>query len=212
MHIRTSSLAFTATALLLAAVATTAHSDIEPERFEASDEQKKKLGAGEILVDVEKEDALHTDVAGVVDAPPLKVWREIASYRAQKEWVPDMMESSKVLKRKDGYKICRSATDMPWPIANRTYKLKVENGARKIGGVQSYVSQFSHYKDSGNIEEIEGYWIVRPFDGDDDRSFVRQYTKIDLGIAVPKSLIKSGTNKRLPGLIEALRKQVGSKG
>ena len=200
----------TRSVVLLAAVVvlTTApalRAEISPEPVDLGDQKRQKLDDGEILVDVEQEGALHTDVIAVVDAPIDEVWEAIDDYNTQKEWVPDMMSNSKLLERHDDYKICRSGNDLPWPIANRVYNLKVRNSQKKVDGVDSYVSVYEFVEGSGNIEEMDGYWLLQPFEGDDDRTLVRQYTKIDLGISVPQSFIRSGTQKRLPGLIKGLR-------
>ena len=194
-------------AALLALLPATALA-MAPEPFEATDAQTKRLESGEIVVDVRRDGGILTDVVALVDAPPEKVWGAIDDYEVQKEWVPDMMENSKVLRTEGKYKICRSGTDLPWPLANRVYNLKVWNRREMVGGVESYVSSYTFVEGSGNINEMDGYWLLQPWDDDGQKTLVRQYTIVDFGISIPKAFIKSGTNKRLPNVMKALRQRV----
>jgi hypothetical protein len=181
---------------------------LAPEPFEPTEVQRKKLESGGVVVEVERDDGFRTDVVALVDAPADKVWGAIDDYDVQKEWVPDMMEMSKVVRTEGKYKICRSGTDLPWPLANRVYDLKVWNRQEAVGGVDSYVSSYSYVEGSGNINAMDGYWLVQSWGDDGQKTLVRQYTIVDLGISMPKAFIKSGTNKRLPNIMKALRRRV----
>ena len=181
---------------------------LAPEPFEATEAQKEKLEPGGVVVEVVQDGGFRTDVIALVDAPADRVWNAIDDYDVQKEWVPDMMDNSKVLRTEGKYKICRTGTDLPWPLANRVYELKVWNRRQSVGGVESYVSSYTYVEDSGNINDMDGYWLLQPYGDDGQKTLVRQYTIVDFGISMPKAFIRSGTNKRLPNIMKALRRRV----
>ena len=188
-----------------------AHAQMSAESPEVEGERKSKLEAGEILVETSNEDdGIHTDLIGVVDAPPEQVWEVISDYDSQSEWMPDLKEESRVLEREDGDEICLSANDFPWPLADRTYKLRYRYEQETVDGVERFVATWSYVDGSGNIDDIDGYWLVQPFDGDDERTLVRQQTIVDLGVSVPGFLMKRGSRNKLPNIIEALRERVGT--
>ncbi len=93
-----------------------------------------------------------------------------------------------------------SLLNMPWPLVNRWYIIKLEDFVTSGRWFQHWTMVM------GNVKTNNGSWELVPLDK--GRTLVTYTLFTDPGGSVPDFLINLGTNVTLPGVIEAVRKRV----
>ena len=201
MKLRTLALA----ALLCACFAATVAAE-PPAARQLTAAETERLAAGKKIVRVTSGDTNRAEVVGVVDAPPEAVWRVIADYDAYEAWFPDQ-EEARVLSREGEMVTLEGTVSMPFPFADRSFRIRDRQLTRQVEGQTHYYDSWTYVKDSGNIEDTTGFWYVSPFQGDVNRSVVRLVILADFGVPLPDFVISWGTRRSLPRIIDRLRER-----
>lgn len=100
----------------------------------------------------------------------------------------------------------RSVVDLPWPLTNRSFRIRDTNVTKTVGGETHYHNGWTYVPNSGNIVDTTGFFYVTPFKGDPNRSLVRIVIKADFGIPVPDFVLNWGSRRMFPRIIAAIRR------
>ncbi len=174
-----------------------------------SAEEHAELVDGEILVDVDVNGRIaEARVIGVVDRPVDEVWRVVADFENQDQWVPDAYDTVIVGREGDAI-IGDGMTSVPFPLTDRQWRIRIRHHEEERDGQPRYVAEWVHVPDVGNMNANDGYWLLQPFDGDDSRTLVTYAVRVDSGISVPDAIERSATRRMFPDFIRRLRERVG---
>lgn len=94
--------------------------------------------------------------------------------------------------------------DFPWPVSDRWVLLKVTHDERRSEAFE-FTARWLML--TGNVKSGSGYFHITPFQDDPSRSLVSYRIDSDAGIPVPRFLVRYGTNRVLPRIIHALRRE-----
>jgi uncharacterized membrane protein len=97
-----------------------------------------------------------------------------------------------------------SHLDLPWPVSNRWYIIKLLQDETRAAQ-QCYHSSWSLV--IGNLVENCGEWILEPFGNNQTKVIYRLLT--DPGGAIPGVLVAQGTTSTMPQIIRAIRERAG---
>jgi hypothetical protein len=171
-----------------------------PSQPSLSAEQIAELEAGEVIVHTQRGAMNRGDVVGLVCAPLDEVWAIIRDFNQNHTWYPDMLESTLVASGRG-----RGVTDMPWPISNRNWEIEMSQSVEDVGGIESHVGRYQYVQGSGNLEEMYGFWLVRPWPN--GCTLVRYVLNADIGVALPSGIINWAARRMLPGIVTGLRER-----
>jgi uncharacterized protein YndB with AHSA1/START domain len=167
-----------------------------------------RLQSGEILVDARVDGrTMHGTVTAVVDATPARVWAVVTDFAAQDRWVPDMADAH-VVRSEGQYVIGQAVTEMPFPLRNRTWQIRIHSREERVGGTDAYVSSWTYVEGSGEMLEHQGYWLVMPLPSDAARSLVRYQFIVNPDVAAPDGMVRRSMRRTLPGVLQGLRRRV----
>jgi uncharacterized protein YndB with AHSA1/START domain len=167
----------------------------------AQKSKKAKLRAGEVVVTSKKvsgSDMPQFTVEGVIDAPPAKVWPAVYDCDNYARWYSSLKDSTLVSKSGNTW-ICQEEAKMPFPFSNLDAKV------RATLSTSDGVWKREWEMIEGDYDRNEGSCVLTEFEGDPNRTLVRYTVIADPEVAVPDGLMKSGTAKRLPRIVEDLR-------
>ncbi len=94
--------------------------------------------------------------------------------------------------------------DVPWPVRNRWMILRTRDNETKAkrGNFRAVWSRAA-----GNINTIEGYFLLTPFEGNRQKTLLEYYVKTDPGAHVPRFMIRWGVELIMPEVIKAIRRE-----
>jgi hypothetical protein len=139
-------------------------------------------------------------VEGTVDAPLDQVLSVIGDCAGTARWFPDMLESRLVSSWEGGYR-CAGATDLPWPLKDRTWTIDV---ALAPGDDGAWIATFDYVPGSGNLAEMSGRYVVSP--GENGRTDVTYEGRVDLGFWLPCAVVAWATAHLLPEVVHGLER------
>ncbi len=157
------------------------------------------------LTEIEGSPVKEGMAVGLVEAPPERVFRVVTDNARFAEFMP-FVELSTVETLADGSLVNLQSLDLPWPVSNREYKIKLVNEADAGGEPPLWQSAWTHVKGFGNIEESRGAWRVFPCG---ERALVEYQVYTDPGGSIPTYFKNKATRRSLNQLIEAVRSRVG---
>ena len=96
----------------------------------------------------------------------------------------------------------RQELDLPWPIGDRHFTVRLVEERSKDGG---YRFEFDYVKGSGNVEDTRGHWSIEPWK---DGSRVTYVLWSDPGGVVPMWAVNRASRRTLPEVVVALRDRV----
>ena len=79
----------------------------------------------------------------------------------------------------------------------------------QVDGMDVNLSVFEYVQGSGNLVDVQGYWLLLPWGDDGSQSLVRYHVAIDLGTWLPDFLLEWSTENFLPMKIQGLRDALG---
>jgi len=180
-----------------------AEAQIRPSAPSLTSTQRAEVDRGEILVDVTVSgNDVRGKVIAVVDGTPAGVWAIISDFANQDRWIPDMYDA-RIVERDGHFVIGEASTTVPWPLTDRTWRIRIHNREMEVGGVNSYVSSWTYVQ--GNMDENTGYWLVQPFNDAGTRALVVYEFHANAGIRAPDGMQRRTTRRLMPGIIEGLR-------
>jgi len=170
--------------------------------------QLRALESGDVLTHLAAEEGAtvkRATAVALVDAAPEAVYAvllDIARFPAYMAYV----EKTEVLGEADGVTRVRFHLDLPWPVGNRHYVLRMEKERTRESEREVLVSSWTYEPGSGNINDTQGYWKVCAYDG--KRSFVRYMVLTDPGGKVPPWMADKATAVAVPRVIKSVREEV----
>ena len=198
----------TVVALLCAASMAMAFVTRESPRLASpSQAQRTSMDAGNPIVSARRAEFNRGEVYGTIDAPPEKVWAVVYDYDRMKEWYPDMLKS-KVLSRAEGMGTVEGGIKMPSIFANKTYHLEIRDSERQVEGQKAYVAEFNYIKDSRNMGDMYGYWLVYENPAKPGTTIVKYVVNADLDVWMPDFVLRWAQGRMLPGIIKGIRNRV----
>lgn len=168
---------------------------------DAQKSKDAKLRAGEIVVsskEVSGSDMPQFTVEGVIDAPPSKVWPTVYDCDNYSSWYSSL-KTSKLVSKTGNTWICQEEAKMPFPFSNLDAKVR----ATLTTGKDRWKREWEMIE--GDYDRNDGQCVLTPFEGDGNKTLIRYTVLADPKVAVPDGLMKRGTAKRLPQIIEDLR-------
>jgi hypothetical protein len=175
-----------------------------PTGFDLSAEEIALLEAGETVVATRTGEVNRGQVIGLIDAGIRPLMEIVTDTNNQYIWFPDMLESEQI-SREENQGRSRGVTNMPWPISNRSYMVDGRYTQYTFDGAGCHAIEYQYVPDSGNMEQLFGYYLMCPFQGSDSRTLVKYVINADLGIWLPSSIIAWAQARLMPGVIEGLR-------
>ena len=169
------------------------------------DATKVQLARGEVLVGTEPvagSSSPRIVVRAVIEAPPEAVWKHIDQASRYSEFMPRVKKAEEISRNGDIIRT-RMTVDMPFPLKNLTATTR----ARHI--VEPGVRWAREWKlEEGDYHVNEGAWVMTPFDGNPQRTYVHYQVLVVPKIPIPKAIQSAVQEKAMPKLIESLRQRV----
>ena len=167
------------------------------------DELEAELLDGDHYIDTETGRLNRGEVIGLVRAPMQDVYDIIMDFDNESEWFPDE-EESEILRTEGDSIIGRGRTNVPWPIADRHWEVRTTPSTETLNNVECYVIRFEYIEGSGNLDEMHGYWVLRPYGDNNEFTLVKYVLNVDLGIALPRAILNWAGRSMFPGIIDGL--------
>ncbi|MGH7805430.1 MAG: SRPBCC family protein, partial [Candidatus Binatia bacterium] len=166
-----------------------------------SADELRRLAAREILTrseDVPGHKIPRMHAAGVIQAPPEKVWAIIQDCNRYEETMPRTLESDEL--ERDGNRVhCKAKIDMPFPFADLVSET---NAVHTIEPGVRWRRQWTHR--GGDFDANEGSWTLEPRDGG-AATLARYQALFEPKVSLPNWVLSWAQNVTLPKLIEGLR-------
>lgn len=167
----------------------------------AADDEAARLARGEAIVSVEREAGSGVPLlrlAGVIDAPPAKVWPLIDQCARYKDRLPRIAESQELSRAGDVVR-CRVVVDAPWPVAD------IAAVTRAVHTIKPGLFMREWKLETGDYVVNEGRWVLTPFDAAGTRTLARYEVRAQPKGSMPEVLRELAQKKSLPQLLQALR-------
>ncbi|MFU8802686.1 MAG: SRPBCC family protein [Bradymonadaceae bacterium] len=201
---------FALAVLALVLVSTQAFAQERPTPIRLNDAQKKTLHSGEVIVRIsQSEDVNRGEVIGIIQAPVDEVWPIIQDCGSYGDWREALTDTGILERQGWSNLVCKGTAKVPFPARDRDGHFRVLNGKRTIGGVASHVSTYKYIEDSGNLNDMHGYWLLQPYGPDDNHTLMKFVLNVDIGGWLPDFLVRWANRRILPDTIITLRKHHG---
>jgi carbon monoxide dehydrogenase subunit G len=151
-------------------------------------------------IEVEVGRPAHGSMVGVVDVPIEEVFAIVMDCESTGEWFPDLDDTRLVAADR-----CAGRTDLPWPIADRTWEIDLASDGV---GTSTWEASFAYVAGSGNLAAMHGRYLLEATD--DGRTRVTYEAWIDLGFWIPEPLVSWATKRVLPGVLEGIEQEAAS--
>jgi hypothetical protein len=190
---------------LLVFLAAPAWSDEAPTLTETSGTRLVELLAGEKFTSVRggSDGTNRGEVVGLVEAPVHELALIVRDYENIPQWSEALVVCN-VISESGAVQIVEGETQLPWPLANRTWRIRSEAGNRDVSGTEAWVNMWTDEEGYGNINDTYGYWMLYPLPSDERYTVVKYVVNADPGLAIPDFVLNWVTNRVLPDLIEGL--------
>jgi len=177
-----------------------------PTQPSLTSSQEAEIESGEIIVRTRRGSRDNGGInrgesIGLVCAPMDEVVAILEDFTNQVHWMPDLEEATVISQSE---RIGEGRTHMPWPIADRRWRVQLDPETRDVNGIESYVATYTNVEyDDGNMDALYGYWLIREYN--DECTLVRYVINADIGVALPQAIINWASRRLLPGVITGLR-------
>lgn len=142
---------------------------------------------------------------GVIEAP-LSAVRDVIDAAADfDQFMPRVLESD-VEPVSPGVYLNRQVLDMPFPVEDRRYTVRVETGAVETGAGSGWQARWTYVEGSGNVRESKGSWTLIPLDA--ERTVVVYRLLTDPGGRLPAWIVDFAAPRALRRVLEAVRDRV----
>ncbi|MDE2690123.1 MAG: hypothetical protein OXI49_06365 [Acidobacteriota bacterium] len=142
---------------------------------------------------------------GSIDVP-LRAVRQVIDAAAEfDEFMPRILESD-VEPVSAGVYLNRQTLDMPFPVEDRRYTVRVETGAIGTGVGAGWQARWTYVEGSGNIRESRGSWTLIPVSA--DRTVVVYRLLTDPGGRLPAWVVDYAAPRTLRQVLNAVRDRV----
>ena len=152
---------------------------------------------------------------GIIDAPPIEVWKAVRDYENYKKTMP-YTEESTVISSEDGGKVIHfySVVNAPF-VDRRDYVIKLVDesdwqdgkGYLKVTWTPSDKGP-PEKKDLVRVKVNDGMWKLEPRDGG-KKTHVIYYVFTDPGGSIPKWIANKANGTAVPNVFKAIRDVTG---
>ena len=142
---------------------------------------------------------------GVIEAP-LAAVRDVVETAADfDEFMPRVLESE-VEPVSPGVYLNRQILDMPFPVEDRRYTVRVETGTIETGVGPGWQARWTYVEGSGNVRESRGSWTLIPLDA--ERTVVVYRLLTDPGGRLPGWIVDLAAPRALRRVLASVRERV----
>lgn len=185
----------------------TAHA-AESTRFKAlAPLEQQQLTKGEVVVFLHSVNGpIKEGIAvGIVEAPVGEVFKVVTSNEKFSEFMPYVKES-RIKMTPDGFRLNYQYLDLPFPVGDRHYTIKIHNSQEIKGSQRLLTSSWTYVKGSGNIKDTYGSWLLKPYGP--NRTLAQYTVCTDPGGDIPTWAQNMATKISLPKVITCVRQRV----
>ncbi len=169
--------------------------------LELTDSDWEQLGAGEVIVQSDKVDGRRrVEAAVVIQQPTADIWQVMLDCDNAPEFVPNMQRCQIIQQADDrSWEIIEHQVKYGWLAPKTVYQFRAD-----------YVPQQKiHFERiSGDLNHLEGDWMLTPIDGLEDYVLVTYSVFIDPGFLVPGFITRGALRDDLPDVMRSLRERV----
>jgi hypothetical protein len=170
--------------------------------------QLEEMQGGEVMTSVEAGEPNRGEAVGVFRAAPEQIRAVLLDWDRLDTWSPAAYDVR--ITGRDGDAVLVSGmTDIPM-LPDRSWQIRTTSGEQTVGGVAAWVLSWTYVRESGNLDDTFGYWLVYALPEAPEWSLVRYVVNADAGLPIPDSIINWATNRTLPTLFARLAEQVGA--
>ncbi len=142
-------------------------------------------------------------VSAVVDSPPDKVYEVVTNCDKFPDRLPQIKEAT-TLKRSATSHTCSVTVGLPFPLSNLT-AVTVD---QRQQGPDVWFRKWTLVKDvESSYEHLAGSFVLKPFNGDPNRTLVAYRVHAVPKTNVPDFLRKTAQKKSMPKMIERIREE-----
>lgn len=150
---------------------------------------------------------------GVLDAPPLAVWRALRDYERYPKTMP-YVRVARVLERQDGDKVIYLYSVVSAPMIDaRDYAIRLVDesdwrdgrGYLKVSWTAANERAPKAVANIVRVEVNEGFWLLEPTD-DGKKTRAVYYLYTDPGGAIPKWIVNRANASAIPEVWDAVRR------
>lgn len=173
----------------------------------ASAQSVRALETGEIFVstvDVAGFDFPKLVMKAVIDAPPEKVFEIVGNCDRLSERMPRVKASQTISKSALSH-TCKVTIGVPFPMSDLT---AVTVDRRTLGPYEWSRRWTLASNQETSYHRNVGAFVLKPFNGDPNRTLVHYEIHAIPKSAVPDFLRKTAQKKSMPGMIERIREEV----
>jgi len=149
-------------------------------------------------VDVDVGRLSRGEIVGVVDVPVEEALAIVMDCDQADVWFPDMLDTDVVSVDGDVIR-CAGATNLPWPVPDRTWQIDSEAHLEVVDGVETWVAAFDYVEGTGNLDVLRGRYLLQRAGA--GQTLVRYEAFVDLGFWIPEPLVNWATRRILPGIL-----------
>lgn len=161
-----------------------------------------RAAEGERIVSGEAGDINRGVVIGLVTGPFAEVDAILQDVESHEHWFPDT-ENTTVISQSGASMRFSGETHVP-VLRDREWVNDGERSTRTFHGVECAVFTYEKVPDTGNMDELFGYWLLCPHEGTGG-TLVKYVINADLGIPLPNALLNWASRRMLPGVIDGLQ-------
>lgn len=142
---------------------------------------------------------------GVIEAPLSAVRRVIDAAAEFDEFMPRILESD-VEPVSPGVYLNRQILDMPFPVEDRHYTVRVATGAVETSVGAGWQARWTYVNGSGNVRDSRGSWTLIPFSP--ERTVVVYRLLTDPGGRLPAWIVDYTAPRALRRVLASVRARV----
>lgn len=142
---------------------------------------------------------------GVIEAPLGAVRNVIDTAADFDQFMPRVLESD-VEPVSPGVYLNRQILDMPFPVEDRRYTVRVETGAVETGAGIGWQARWTYVEGSGNVRASRGSWTLIPLSP--ERTIVVYRLLTDPGGRLPAWIVDYTAPRALRRVLAAVRERV----
>lgn len=142
---------------------------------------------------------------GVIEASLSAVRNVIEAAADFDQFMPRVLESD-VEPVSPGVYLNRQILDMPFPVEDRRYTVRVETGTVEAGAGTGWQARWTYVEGSGNVRESRGSWTLIPLDS--ERTVVVYRLLTDPGGRLPAWIVDYTAPRALRRVLASVRKRV----
>ena len=182
----------------------------DPGRFkDLSPSEQQRLDQGKVIVFLHSVNSPIKEgtAIGIVEAPVEVVFNVVTANEEFAEFMP-YVTKSRVKMAPEGVLLNYQYLDLPFPVGDRHYAIKIRNSRKFQDGQLLLSSSWTYLKDSGNIKDTYGSWLLKPYGV--NKTLAQYIVCTDPGGDIPNWAQNMATKISLPKIITRVRERVAA--